>query len=485
MATLPTKPHIRLRSNGSADIVYNVVGREQVKAASSMVAASSSSYVGGSWFRLVQDVFPGAWQQNVELATTRDLLRFPPIYTCITLIADDVAKLRVKLTAQRDFGQRTVWLETSVPDASPFLRVLRKPNEYQTRVQFWQAWMVSKLTNGNTYVLKARDARGIVAAMYVLDPCRVTPLVAETGEVFYQIGRDYLSEVAQDDLVVPASEIIHDRCCAFWHPLCGIPPLYAAALTGTQGLNNLNNSAAYFGNMSRPSGLLTTPTKISKEQALALKEAWEAGYGGANQGKTAVLGDDMKFTPIAFTAEQSQQAEQANLAARWTAMAFKVPAYKLGLDSGQKFNNMAQQDADYYKQCLQILFEAAEVALDDGLGLPLNYRTEFDTELLMRMDPISRADVAQKYVQASIWAPNDAREREDMPPAAGGDEPMVQQQDFPLSVLDGRGLPAAPPAMPALPPPDTAKHAEVIMLKRALELRTKTIPDLLGKAAHG
>ena len=161
MSTFPTKPHIRLRNDGSADVVYNVTGAELVKAASSLVPVASSSYAGGAWFRLIQDSFPGAWQQNVELATTRDLLRFPPIYTCITLIADDVAKLRVKLTAQREFGERTVWLETSVPDASPFLRVLRKPNAYQTRVQFWQSWMVSKLTNGNTYALKARDMRGM------------------------------------------------------------------------------------------------------------------------------------------------------------------------------------------------------------------------------------------------------------------------------------------------------------------------------------
>ncbi|HJW51278.1 MAG TPA: phage portal protein, partial [Burkholderiaceae bacterium] len=173
MTTFRAKPHIRLRNDGTSDVIYNVSGREQVKAATSLTLtpAASSSYAGGAWFRLIQESFPGAWQRNVELATTRDLLRFPPIYTCVTLIADDVAKLRVKLTAQRDFGDRTVWLETSVPDASPFLRVLRKPNEYQTRVQFWQAWMVSKLINGNTYALKARDQRGIVTALYVLDPC--------------------------------------------------------------------------------------------------------------------------------------------------------------------------------------------------------------------------------------------------------------------------------------------------------------------------
>lgn len=480
MATLHTKPHLRLHNDGSTDVVY------KVKAASSILLtpAASSSYAGGAWFRLIAESYPGAWQQNVELATTRDLLRFPPIYTCVTLIADDIAKVRVMLTAQKVIRGRSVWLETAIPEASPFLRVLRKPNDYQTRVQFWQAWMVSKLINGNTYALKARDGANRVTDLYVLDPCRVVPLVAETGEVFYRLGADWLSELADEQIVVPASEMIHDRCCAFWHPLCGIPPLYAAALTGTQGLNNLNNSAAYFGNMSRPSGLLTTPTKISKEQALALKESWEAGYGGANQGKTAVLGDDMKFTPIAFNAQDSQQVEQADQAARWTAMAFKVPAYKLGLDSGQKFNNMAQQDADYYKQCLQILFEAAEVCLDEGLGLPLDYRTEFDTELLMRMDPISRAEVAQKYVGASIWAPNDAREKEDMAPADGGDEPLSQQQYFPLGKLAERSPPdpaAKPPALPAPEPapaePAPAKvHAELArLLKRADPTRLRSM----------
>lgn len=484
MTTLRTKPHIRLRNDGSTDVVYNVVGRDQVKAASTLLPASSASYAGGAWFRLVTESFPGAWQQNVELATTRDLLRFAPIYTCVTLIADDIAKVRVMLTAQQILRGRSIWLETAVPDASPFLRVLRKPNDYQTRVQFWQSWMVSKLINGNTYALKARDGANRVSALYVLDPCRVIPLVAETGEVFYELGRDWLSEVDREGVVVPASEMIHDRCCAFWHPLCGIPPLYAAALSGTQGLNNLNNSAAYFGNMSRPSGLLTTPTKISKDQALALKESWEAGYGGANQGKTAVLGDDMKFTPIAFDAQASQQVEQADQAARWTAMAFKVPAYKLGLDSGQKFNNMAQQDADYYKQCLQILFEAAEVCLDEGLGLPLDYRTEFDTELLMRMDPISRAEVAQKYVSASIWAPNDAREKEDMAPADGGDEPLSQQQYYPLGQLAQRAPPADPAVKPpALPPPaDVAPAKAYAQLARLLK---RADPTRLGAIHAG
>jgi HK97 family phage portal protein len=462
MTTYNAKPKIMRNADGSWSIAHRVESIAQAKAVTSVVSRVSASaagtypispWYGGAWIRLIAESYPGAWQQNVELASTRDLLRFPPIYTCITLIAGDIAKVRVKLTKRTAVRGRVVWLESEVPEDSPFLRVLRKPNHYQTRTQYWEQYIASKLINGNAYALKSREpGREMVVAKYVLDPSRVTPLVAEDGSVFYRLGQDQLAEVTTDDIVAPASEIIHDRMCCLWHPLVGVPPLYATALAGTQGINIANNSALFFGNGSRPSGILTTPMHIKMEDALELKASWESSYGGANAGKTAVLGDDMKYTPIAFPASESQLTEQAEAAALWVAMAFHVPPYKLGLRD-PKFSNMVQANQDYYSQCLQILFEAAEQCLDQGLELPTNYRSEFDIEMLNRMDPISRADVAKAYVASSVWAPNDAREREDMPPVDGGDEPLSQQQYYPLSTLAEREPPSAKPATPATPPP--------------------------------
>jgi len=445
MTTYTAKPKVVRAADGSWQT------KAVVSLTPSAAPAAITPWYGGSWIRLIQESYPGAWQQNVELASTRDLLRFPPIYTCITLIAGDIAKVRTKLTARTERMGRTVWLESEVPVDSPFLRVLRKQNHYQTRVQYWEQYIASKLINGNTYVLKARDGSGRVNAKYILDPCRVTPLVAENGEVFYRLGTDHLAELRQDDIVAPASEIIHDRMCCLWHPLVGVPPLYAAALAGTGGLAIANNSATFFGNGSRPSGILTTPMHIKQSDAIALKDSWESSYGGENTGKTAVLGDDMKYTPIAFPAKDAEMSQQAESAALWVAMCFHVPPYKLGLKD-PKFSNMAQANQDYYSQCLQILFEAAEQCLDEGLELPLNYRSEFDIGMLLRMDPISRADVAQKYVAASVWAPNDARELEDMAPVDGGQEPLSQQQYWTLSSLDERDPPSATPAIQAAPP---------------------------------
>ena len=92
-----------------------------------------------------------------------------------------------------------IWQETTSPAFSP---VLRKPNPFQTRIQFWESWILSKLLSGNAYVLKVRDSRSVVVGLYVLDPSRVAPLVTADGDVYYQLRADNLAGIA-DSVTVP------------------------------------------------------------------------------------------------------------------------------------------------------------------------------------------------------------------------------------------------------------------------------------------
>ncbi|TPU86631.1 phage portal protein, partial [Acinetobacter baumannii] len=89
------------------------------------------------------------------------------------------------------------------------LRVLKKPNNYQTWQQFQEQWTSSLLLRGNTYVWKLRDAFGEVYRMVVLNPDLVTPLIDKNGNVFYQLSKDCLTQAESE--ILPASEIIHDR----------------------------------------------------------------------------------------------------------------------------------------------------------------------------------------------------------------------------------------------------------------------------------
>jgi hypothetical protein len=49
-------------------------------------------------------------------------------------------------------------IDVEVDRASPYSPVLKRPNHYQNRIQFFNYWMLSKLMRGNTYALKQRDS---------------------------------------------------------------------------------------------------------------------------------------------------------------------------------------------------------------------------------------------------------------------------------------------------------------------------------------
>ena len=154
---------------------------------------------GNWWTPVVHEPYTGAWQRNME-QRPENILAFHAVYACIERIASDVAKCRLRLVEEDANG---IWTEIFVPAFTP---VIRKPNHYQNRIQFFESWMLSKLMSGNTYVLKERDARNVVVRLYVLDPRYVKPLVAPDGTVLYELSKDNLAGLEKENVVVPGSE---------------------------------------------------------------------------------------------------------------------------------------------------------------------------------------------------------------------------------------------------------------------------------------
>jgi HK97 family phage portal protein len=411
----------------------------------------------GGWLPIIRESFAGAFQQNITIDRNLVLTHFA-VFSCMTLIASDIAKLRLRLVQRDDDG---IWTEADNPAYSP---VLRKPNSIQTRIQFWESWMLAKLSNGNVYVLKGRDGRGVVTSLHVLDPQRVQVLVSEDGEVFYQLASDNISGVLQQ-ITVPAREIVHDRMNCLFHPLVGLSPITAAGLAATQGLNIQRDATFFFGNRSVPGGILTAPAAISNETAERLKTAWQENYGGENAGKVAVLGDGLSFEPMRVTAHDAQVVEQLKWTAEVVCSVFHVPMYKIGLGALPTYNNIQALNVEYYSQALQVLIEAAELAMDEGLRTGEQLGTEFDISDLLRMDEMTQITVAKEGVSAGVFKPNEARRRMNLKPVEGGDTPYLQQQNYSLAALnkrDQRDDPFATATAPGArsPAPGSAEQGE-------------------------
>lgn len=384
----------------------------------------------GGWWPIVGESYPGAWQQNVELRLD-SVLSFHAVFACQTLIASDIAKLRIKLVQMDSDG---IWTETKNAAYTP---VLRKPNHYQTRIQFIESWVLSKLQRGNAYILKQRDGRGVVVRLYVLNPDLVKPLVSESGEVFYELCADSLSELPES-VVVPAREIIHDRFNCFFHPLVGLSPIFAGGLAAMQGLSIQNSSTFFFQNGSQPGGILTAPGAIKDETAQRLKEYWETNFSGKNRGKVAVLGDGLKFEQLSVKAVDAQLIEQLKWTAEVVCSTYHVPPYKIGIGQMPTYSNIQSLNVEYYSQCLQILIESIESCLDEGLATGEALGTEFDLDGLLRMDSVTQMNVLKEAVGSAVMAPNEARRKIDLKPVEGGNSPMIQQQNYSLEALARR-----------------------------------------------
>lgn len=377
------------------------------------------------WTGSIIESYPGSWQKNIEICK-EDYPSFFAVFSCVTLIASDVAKLPVNL---KKLTKEGVWVKTGK------VNLFKKPNSIQTRYQFFENWTMSLLLTGNAYIFIVRDSTGKPSELRVLDPTLVLPLVSSDGEVFYQLNADNIAGIEQK-IIVKSTDIIHDRINCLYHPLIGISPLYAGGLSAKQGLIIQHNSANFFANGSRPGGIITVQGNASEEKITELKKYWNTNYGGNGQGKTAVLADGMDYKPIAITASDAQMIEQLGMSARIVCSVFHVPPYKIGLE--QPPSNSAELDNQYYSQCLQPRLEAMEALIDVSFNFPEDLSFEFDIEKLLRMDAKARYETWSAGVKGGWMKINEARAKENLEPVDGGDSPYLQQQNYSLAALSKR-----------------------------------------------
>jgi HK97 family phage portal protein len=452
------------------------------KAATQLARVDSSR---GGWWPVIREPYTTAWQAGAE-TSAETVLAYSAVYACVSLIASDIAKLGLRLVKLD--SSTGIWSETTSPAFSP---VLRRPNHYQNRIQAITWWITSKLLHGAAYALKRRDGRGVVTAYYVLDPTRVSPLVAPDGSVFYELRAGNLAQLAglspTETVVVPAREIIHDVCVPLFHPLIGVTPLYACGQAAYQGLKIQANSTSFFANGSQPGGVLTAPGTIQQATADRLKAYFDENFGGDNAGKVAVLGDGLKYEAMAIKAVDAQLIEQLKWTGEDVCTAYHVPAFMVGIGTAPTYNNIEQLLQAYYSQCLQTHIESLELLFDEGLELPADLGTEFAIEDLIRMDSVAKMKVATEGVGGAILTPNEARKRFDLRPVPGGNTPYLQQQYFSLEALNKRDQAPSTPDPPTAPTPapapapdsdgdesDVAKQlATTLVVKRAQRRRRR------------
>jgi HK97 family phage portal protein len=379
------------------------------------------------------------------------------VYSCIMLYARTISQLPGDhLRKMADGAYEPV-------TNSALSRILKKPNVYQTNVDFLLNMIIGLLEDGNGIAVAFRNDRYEVAELHQLPWRSCQPIIAADGDIFYSIGGNPAIDYWQDSAwenggrwVVPARDILHLRGPASPdRPLIGESPLIAAGLPIAMNTGGAAYFQQFYNNMSRPSGVLHTDTILTTAQVGELRNRWEEHSKGAALGGTPILTAGLKWQQTSFTATDAQIAESMKLSVADIARLFGVPLALIDDMTGATQTNVENLVMMWLRQGLGYYIRQIERGYDKLFNIELSNtdETNFDVDFLLRPDFKTRIEGYVRAVQGGVYSPNEARAKEGLGRATAGDEPRVQQQVVPLSAWDMVQQPATPAAPAATPAP--------------------------------
>lgn len=390
---------------------------------------------------------PGNFPQNFfqQALTPGDIADSSVVFAAISANAQTVA------ITEPEHRRRAKEGGTEVVTTSAAARIFRRPNDYETRTQLMLNTVHELLSTGNAYWVGDRNNREEVESVHLLKKNHTRPYVdPETNAVFYGCSNSPLFnlENAGFDFLIPARDVMHLRLYTPEHPLVGVTPIQYAAMAIESNNAITGNQAAFFRNMRRPSGILVSDQKFTAAQMRELRAAWDEQARGLNSGGVPILGGGLTWQSLGMNSQDAQLVEAYDMTVADIARAFRIPLPLIGDLRHSTFNNAETLLAFWLATGLGFLLEHIEASLARFFNLPPGQFINFDTNKLLRTDFAGRVDALTKGITGGLYSPNEARDREGLPPVADGWEPRLQAQVVPLSAA-GKIEPA--PAAPAAP----------------------------------
>jgi len=348
--------------------------------------------------------YTGSAQRQVS---TQNVLAIADAFACVRVLADSISTLPLKVYRRIPAGR------VPAGEDARAVQLINRPAPGSTAVDLVSQIVTHLAIHGDAFVGKFRSDREIVQ-LGLLDPTQVQ-VALDGRRILYTIttaGRR--SEHGPED-------ILHIKALSA-DGLRGMSPVTQCRTA--LGLNESlrESSRQFFDHGSRPSGILTTPTSAGTEQIQEVAASWSQRHGGvSNMHKVAVLAGDVSFTPISFSADDSQFLEQRELSTREVARIFRVPAWAIDGATGDSltYSNVQEQARALVTYSLRPWMVRIERAITNDPDLcPGATYVQFELDGLLRADAASRAQIYTQALDSDTgWLRRDeVRELEDLPP---------------------------------------------------------------------
>nr|WP_237682058.1 phage portal protein [Agrobacterium vitis] len=384
---------------------------------SSSGSVSKSAGIPASGFLPTLGAIPSAAGVQISQGTA---IGVSTVYACVMQRARDFARCTPRILSLED-GR------SGDKNTDHYLaKILRRPNWVQTWFEFALQMHVALLLRNNAYAVILRRPDGTPQYLIPVNPDNVMVLEASDGQVFYNVNRQGLFQMAalrDHPVSIPEEDVLHLRGLAF-NMLVGVSTIGIArdAIGLAMGLEQ--QSSRFMQNGARPSGVLQSKGKLNKDSAERLRDQWDSMRSGIqNAGRTAVLEEGTEWKPMQMTSVDLEFMEQRKFQSEDIARFMNMPLWKIGItgelgktkieDAQQEYvDSVIMPDIELWEQKLEMHFDL------DAAGL----QADFDERNLLRASETIRINNQRLKVMSGLATPNECRAEEGLKPMEGGDK---------------------------------------------------------------
>lgn len=384
------------------------------------------------------DLIPRRGGSTRTAVTSESALRHSAVWAALRLRANVISTLPV------DCFRRVSGWQTEVPKPP----VLVNPGGDRVDVTEWLYSSQFDLDRyGNTFgLITERDGNRL--------PKRID--LQPAGDVTVKIRGGVVDKYQIGSTSYDPADVWHEKQYTVAGLHVGLSPLAYAAWSIGGYLSAQDFVLNWFDSGAVPSGRLKNTAKVvPPKEADAIKERFKASV---QNGDVFVYGSDWDYDMVAVPANQTAFIDEMKFgisdAARW----FDVPGDLLGAEVSTgsiTYANITQRNLELLILSLGPTVMRRERALSALLSAPRYVK--LNTDALLRMDPLSRAQMMQTLTGSRLRAPDELREIDNLPPFT--DEQIAQ-----MLLLDPPKYPAplAPAKEPVAPPADTPTEPGVM-----------------------
>lgn len=351
-------------------------------------------------------------------------MQLSAVWACVRLLSETVASLPVNVYRKTATGRELA------PDHWLAVLMARKPNRYQTKVEFFETLMLNLALHGNAYA-KITKVGGKIRSLLPLMASQIETKLLADGSVVHLYHADGNVDVLSAESVwhvkLYGNGIVGKSPLAFGRNMFGI------AQAAEQSVGKI------YANGGKPSGVLSFDRLLTPAQRASVRENFATLTTGTDD-RLLVIEQGMKFDAVSMSPQDiellASRKHQIDEIARW----FGVPSILINQNEGSTTlgSSTAEIISGFYKLNLRPYLERIEASVKTWLFTPEEanqYEFEFDFEGLLRSDLKSRLEGYRTAVAGTILTPNEVRRIEGWPRVDGGDVLLSQVNMTPIDKL--------------------------------------------------